>query len=207
MLSLRAFRNFLERFPDHPRAAEARKTVADLEAAVEQLLHEAGLEGPDGFELAVLHEQLQSALGQGEYGQVRTIAEQLLKRKPDFAPVLNNLAMTYSLEGKLAQAIATQRRVLEFDPRNIHALANLVIYYCRLGRLDDARTWAELLKQSDDRAADRAVKIAEALSFLGDDEGVLETYQGAQDTGELAEKRSRRAALPSGGGRYAAAWR
>jgi tetratricopeptide (TPR) repeat protein len=190
LLALRAFRSFLERFPGHPRAAEVRKTIADLEPGVEQLLSEGGLEGPDRYEIAELHEQLQSALGQGEFPQVRRLAEQLLKRKPDFAPALNNLAMAYLMEGKLAQAIATERRVLEFDPGNIHALANLVIYHCRLGRIDDARAWAEQLKQSGEPAADRALKVAEALSFLGDDEGVLETFQAAQREGDIDQDRS-----------------
>jgi tetratricopeptide (TPR) repeat protein len=87
-------------------------------------LAEGGLTGPDALEIAELHEQLQSALALGEYPQVRRMAEQLLKRKPDFAPALNNLAMAYNMEGKLAQAIATERRVLEFEPGNTDAASS-----------------------------------------------------------------------------------
>jgi len=187
VLALRAFQRFVERFPEHPRAGEARKTVAELEHAVEQLLPQIGLAADDGLEVAELHEQIQSALNQEDFGQLRRLVDQVLQLKPDFAPARNNLSQAYMLEGKLDQAIATAQRVIEFDPGNIHALANLVVYHCRLGRLDEARAWADRLKQSDQPAADRATKIAEALSYLGDDQGVLETFEAAEHEGGLTD--------------------
>jgi tetratricopeptide (TPR) repeat protein len=183
-LALRTFRRFLERFPDDPRAPDARKTVAELEPTIAELLAQAGLSGAEGFELGELHEEIQSALDQHDYPQVRKLAEQLLKRKPDFAPALNNLSQSYLLEGKLDQAITTAQRVLAFDPGNIHALANLVVYHCRLGQPDEAGAWAERLKQSDQEGSEKQLKIAEALSFLGDDAGVLEAFDAAERQGK-----------------------
>jgi tetratricopeptide (TPR) repeat protein len=183
-LALRTFRRFAERFPDHPRAADATKNAADLEGGMDELLSEAGLSGAEGMALAEQHEEIQSALGQGNYPLVHKLAEQLLRRKPDFAPALNNLSQAYVMQGKLEQAIAAAERVLAFDPGNVHALANLVVYHCRLGRLAEARGWADRLQRSEQPAADKELKIAEALSFLGDDEGVLEALRAAerQDT-------------------------
>jgi tetratricopeptide (TPR) repeat protein len=185
-LALRTFRRFIERFPDDPRAADVRKTVAGLEDSIEPLLNQVGLSGTEGIQLSELHEEVQSALSQGDYPRVYRLAEQLLKRKPDFAPVLNNMSQAYLMEGKLDQAIATTQRVLAFDPGNIHALANLVAYHYRLGRLDEAREYAERLVHSDQPAADKWLKIAEALSFLGDDAGVLAAFQAAEREGKLA---------------------
>jgi len=187
VLALRTFQRFLERFPEHPRAGEVRKTAAELQDTVAQLLPQIGLSADDGLEVAELHEQIQSALSQADFGQLRRLVDQVLQIKPDFAPALNNLSQAYMVEGKLDQAIATAQRVVEFDPGNIHALANLVVYHCRLGRLDEARAGAERLRQSDEHAADRATKIAEALSYLGDDQGVLETFEAAERMGDLTE--------------------
>lgn len=183
-LALRTFRTFLERFPDHPRAGEAGKTVADLEAAMQESLAEIGLLGAEGRAVAELHEEVQSALDQGDFAQVRRAAERLLALKPGFTPVLNNLGQAYMIEGKLDAAIATTQRALESDPGNVHALANLVIYHCRLGRLDEARAWAEQLKRSDRPAADKWTKVAEALSYLGDDAGVLEALRSGEREAE-----------------------
>jgi len=187
VLALRTFQRFLERFPEHPRAGEVRKTVAGLEDTVAQLLPQVGLSAADGMEVAEVHEQIQSALSQADFGQLHRLVDQVLQLKPDFAPALNNLSQAYMLEGRLDQAIATAQRVIEFDAGNIHALANLVVYHCRLGRIDEAHVWAERLRQSDQPAADRAMKIAEALSYLGDDQGVLETFEAAEREGGLTD--------------------
>jgi tetratricopeptide (TPR) repeat protein len=180
VLALRAFQRFVERFPDHPRVGKARKTIADLEDAVAKLLPDIGLSAADGLEVAELHERVQSALNQEDFGQLRRLVAQILELKADFTPALNNLSQSYMVEGRLDQAIQTSRRVLEFDPGNIHALANLVVYHCRLGQLDEARQWADRLLESNQLAAERSMKIAEALSYLGDDERVLEVFNSAE---------------------------
>src|SRR5207245_305894 len=74
-------------------------------------------------------------------------------------------------------------RVLAFDPDNFHALANRTHYLCVTGRLDDARRCAERLKAVQSTALDVWIKKAEALSYLGDDEGVLAAFKGAEQTG------------------------
>ena len=187
ILALRAFQRFVDRFPEHARASEVRKTIIELEPIVADLLPQIGLSAAEGLEVAELHERVQSALSQRDYGLLRRLVEQILERKPDFAPALNNLSQSYMLEGRLDQAIATSRRVLEFDAGNIHALANLIVYHCRLGQLDEAQQWAVRLLESDRPAADRATKIAEALSYLGDDQGVLEVFKAAKSDEDLSD--------------------
>jgi tetratricopeptide (TPR) repeat protein len=180
MLALRTFRRFLDRWPDHERAAEVRNTVADLEAKVGDFLAELGLPGEDGLELAALHEEVQSLLDKGKYPQARQVAEQLLRRHPNFAPALNNISQSYFVEGQLDQAIATAQRVLAFDPDNFHALSNLTRYLCLSGRIDEAKRLAERLKAIESEAVDVWIKKAEALSYLGDDQGVLDAFSGAE---------------------------
>src|SRR5262249_8865954 len=76
-LARRTFRRFLERWPDHPRAAEARATAERLEATIPQLLGEVGLTGDDAAEVSALHEEVHSLLTQGKYHQAREVAGRL----------------------------------------------------------------------------------------------------------------------------------
>lgn len=184
--ALRTFRRFLDRWPDHERAAEISKTMADLEAKMDEFLADQGLpRGEEGLELAELHEEVQSRLDAGEHDQARKLAGQLLDRYPNFAPALNNLSLAYLVEGNLDQAIATAKRVLAFDPDNFHALSNLTRLFCMRGRLDEAREYAERLKAVESNSTDVWMKKAEALSYLGDDRGVLEAFHGAEQAGYL----------------------
>ena len=186
-LALRAFRRFLDRWPDHERADEVRKTVAGLEAKMTAFLTEWGAPGAEGLEFAVLHEEAQSLMEQGKYPQARKVAERLLHVKPEFAPALNNLSQIHFAEGHLDRAVAATQQVLTFDPDNYHALSNLTRFLCLSGRLDEARQWAERLKavQADVDAENVWLKRAEALSYLGDDQGVLDAFSGAEQAGRL----------------------
>lgn len=184
-LALRAFRNFLARHPSHPRAAEIRKTTADLEAKMDDILAEAGIAGEDRLEISALHEQTLALLQYGKFPQARQVAHQLLARRPDFAPVLNNLSQCYFAEGQLAPAIATARRVIEFDPVNFHALGNLARFLLIQGDTAQARVYAERLKAIRTSALDLWMKKTEVCSFLGDDQGVLDALAEAEQSKEF----------------------
>ncbi len=185
ILALRTFHHFLERWPNHARAAEIRETAAELEQTLRAVLPQHGLEGDDAFALAAQHEEIMSLVEQNQWARARLRAEQALRRKPDFIPVLNNLSLAYFNEGQSEQAIATARRVLDIDADNYHALGNLVRYSCLSGRLDEAHAWGERLKSAT--APDHLdiwTKKAESLTFLGDDQGVLDAFHAAERDGE-----------------------
>jgi tetratricopeptide (TPR) repeat protein len=183
-LSLRTFREFLERWPDHSRAADARGTVADIEARVPALTAHLGLTGDDAPQLAAWHEDVLALLDQAEFGQAQQVAGRLLERRPDFLPALNNLAEAHFRQGQADEAMATARRVLERDRENVHALSNLTRYLFLSGRPDEARAQAERLKAVQSPAPDGSVKKVEALSYLGDDRGVLDALSEAEHAGK-----------------------
>lgn len=186
-LALTTFRSFVERWPEHEQAPPVRAAIAGIEGHLETLLAELGVSGDEGMELALLHEQTQALLAQGQYPQARQVGRQLLARLPEFAPVLNNISQAYWLEGRPEQAMATAREVLAFAPENVHALSNLARFACLSGRMEEAREYAEHLKASAAPGSDREYKVAEALSYLGDDAGVLEVYQRARERGRLED--------------------
>jgi tetratricopeptide (TPR) repeat protein len=183
--ALLTFRRFLDRWPGHDGADRARQTVAELEARMEEILDNLGLRSEDGFELAALHEEAQSLLRQGQYAEARKVEHELLRRLPGFAPALNNLSLLYFIEGDLGTATTTTQRALALHPNNVHALSNLIRYLCLSGRTEEAQPWVERLRPIETTAVDVWLKKAEALSYLGDDQGVLDAFRGAERAGHL----------------------
>ncbi len=187
VLGLRAFRRFVQQWPEHPQAPEAQKLIHDLEAGLAELLEPYGLSTDEtSLTLAEQHEKVQFYLAHGNYAQVKRVAQEALRRQPDFAPVRNNLSLCCFIEGELDQAVAEAQRVLDFQPDNIHALSNLVRFLFILGRTEEARQTAERLKNSPTQAADLWLKKMEAFAVLGDDVTVLDCFRQAEQTGDLA---------------------
>lgn len=185
-LALATFRRFLARFPDDPHAAEVRQIMANLETGLAEVLSKLGASGEAGLELAAQHDEVRARLEHGQFREARQAAQQLLKRHPDFTPVLNNLSQVDFMEGQVESAMATARRVLSLDPANLQAQANLTRYLYLSGQAEAAHHQAEQLKALPLEGPDDAVKKAEALTFLGDDQEVLDVFQAAEQADYLA---------------------
>jgi tetratricopeptide (TPR) repeat protein len=186
-LALRAARRFLERWPNHAEAGEARKLVGALEADLAASVQLGGLAGDEGLETLGLHEQALVLVERGKYAEARQMEERVLRRAPGFVPALNTLSMSYAMEWRLEQAIAYSRRAVEREPDNVHALSNLTRQLCLAGQIEEARATAARLKASASTREDAWVKKAEALSMLGDDAGVMEAYAEGQRLGYTKE--------------------
>jgi tetratricopeptide (TPR) repeat protein len=181
-LALQTFRQFIRRWPNDERAIDVRKTIAQLELGLPKILSEIGFSMETGFNFACQHEELRLQMEMGNYDRCRKLAKPLLEQRPQFAPVLNNLSLVEWLEGNLPGAIEISQKVLEFEPENIHALSNITRFLFMLGRVDESSFYAQRLKQSQAEAADFWIKKAEALSFTGDADGVIELIEQAKLT-------------------------
>lgn len=182
LLALNTFQCCLERWPEHEQAETARDLIADLEQVRDSQLNDLKLTGPEGFGLAVLHEQAKAYLEEGEYDKSRQVEETLLQKRPNFLPAYNNLSLAAFLKGDTEGAITLCHQVLERDADNVHALSNLVRYQCAFGQYNAAVASAKRLKASQADAAEGWTKRAEALISVGDDAGILELYEQAQQT-------------------------
>lgn len=180
MLALQTFRQALELDPEHEYATHAKETIEQLEPLMESVLVEMELTGADGAEIAALHELGQAYLEQGDYEQARAAENQVLERRPDFVSAKNNLSLISWTEGNIEDAIASAQTVLEQEPANIHALSNLIHFWVVSGNAEAAKPYAEQLKASQASAWDGWTKKAEGLSYLADDEGVVEVLKQAQ---------------------------
>ncbi len=162
-----------------------QKTIQQLEKSLEEILVELGDVSERGYEFACQHEELRFLMESENYSRCRQLAKILLQQRPNFVPILNNLSQVECLEGNLAQAIETGLKVLEIEPQNIHALSNLTRFIFMLGKRDKASVFAKQLKDSNAPAADRWVKKAEALSFIGNDDDVLALLGQAKNAKEV----------------------
>jgi tetratricopeptide (TPR) repeat protein len=174
-LGLVTYRNYLKRWPHHSLAADAQQRVKTLEDVLVRL--QAGREPLMDAETLALHDEVQFCLNTGEYRRGIRVAEKLLSRYPDFIPVRNNLSLLLWLEGNLDRAIKEAQRVLDMDPTNIQALSNLSRYLYLQGRTEEALQYAQRLKEQRSPNPRDWAKQAEALAFLGDDQGVVSLLQ------------------------------
>jgi tetratricopeptide (TPR) repeat protein len=179
-LALRTLREFLRLAPDHPKAAAAREMVPALERGMSDLLAELGVSGGAGLKLAELHEEVQSALNQGDYARARQVAQTALRHKPDIPPVLNNLTQAYAADGYLDEALATTERVLAIQPDNVHALSNRVRILALQGRFDEGRAVAQRMLASSAEAVGGWLKKAEALAYLGLDQALIDLFEASR---------------------------
>ena len=177
--------NFLRRWPNHEAAEETKTMIEEIERSI-VLDAVPGVSEKDLLdELSILHDEVRYALEHQLFSQGRKQAERLLKKYPTFAPALNNLSQIYYLEGNMPRSLELCNKVLEIAADNIHALSNLTRLLCVLGKETEARQMAERLKSSNARAADKYIKIMEALGFLGDDEETIRVYKQAKEANEL----------------------
>jgi predicted Zn-dependent protease len=184
-LALRTFEYFLKRWPGHPRSADAHQTAAKLRAALLKEIGEIDQSEEEAIEMAAQHDEVRFFLEHGQFQQGKQVAEKLLKRHPNFIPVLNNLTQFHHREGEWQAGIAVSRRVLKIEPENIHALSNLTRLLFLTGDFEAAQAMSQRLIASQEPALERWTKIAEALSMMGDDAGVLALYERAEQAGEL----------------------
>ena len=186
-LSYRGFREFLRKFPDDEKSAEAAEMMRMAEKDLRRNL--AGFdfpEGDEGVELACLHEEAQILMNRHEFEEAKEKAAKLIREMPDFVPVYNNLSLIYFMDGDAEKAVDAARKVLEKQPENFHALANLTRFSIFSGKPDEAQNFANRLRPIENENPDLWIKKVEAFTFVGDDKAVTEVFKEANKKSEFA---------------------
>jgi tetratricopeptide (TPR) repeat protein len=180
LMALSSWRQALTLDPNHESAAQVRKAIKRLEPMEKEVLAQLNLTGPEGVAIAILHEQGQAYLEQGDYQEARQAESKILENYPGFIPARNNLSLVSWMEKDVEGAIATATSVLEIEPDNIHALSNLINFLVLSGDAEAARVYGDRLKSSHADAWDGWTKKVEGLTYLADDAGVVEIWHQAQ---------------------------
>jgi tetratricopeptide (TPR) repeat protein len=185
LLAIQALRTAVEKFPNYEKAAQTHQTIAELQPRADEMLAGMNLEGEDGLKSALLHEQGQVYMTQGDLDLAEQAEKAALQLRPELISAQNNLSLISWQQGNFDQAIAIAHQVLDQESDNIHALSNLIHFYYLKGEFELAVPLSERLKTSQGKAWDGWTKKAEGLSFLRDDAGVLEIFAAAQAAGEV----------------------
>lgn len=180
-LGVKTFQEFLKRYPENEFADDAQEKLELLSKELEKMLAEIDLDGD--VEFAEKHEEVQCLMERNEYEKGIALAHELLEERPDFVAVRNNLSMMLDLSGRTEEAIEQAKEVLKIKPENAHALSNLTQFLLLEGRMDEVKETAEKLKALQVKEFDHFLKKAEALSKLGDDEGVRTVWREANEAG------------------------
>ncbi|MEW5870594.1 MAG: tetratricopeptide repeat protein [Chloroflexota bacterium] len=181
----RAAQVFLEGWPEHEDADEVRKVQEAVNEDLRENFRDLEMGEDSAMQLALDHEGMQLLMGREQYQQAIKLGQRLIEQYPRFAPTYNNLGQIYWLQAQWQSAIDIEQQVLAFDPENVHALGNLARFSLVVGRGEDAQEYARRLKASTRPAAERMTKTVETLSYLGDDQGIVDFIKQAEKNDEI----------------------
>ena len=179
-LAYKTFRELYKRWPRSENAPNTQKIIQQLEIFVIETSSKLAFSLEPGLDFFSKHEEIQLLMNQKKFKRCKQLAKELLNLRPKFAPVHNNLSQITWLEGNLTEAIEITQSVLDFQPDNVHALSTLCCYLFMQGKEEKAFKLAKRLKESKILASDYWVKKAKALSFIGDDDGVITLMEQAK---------------------------
>ncbi|MDM8520010.1 hypothetical protein QUF64_08185 [Anaerolineales bacterium HSG6] len=181
-LALQGFQDYLRRYPDHDHVDKANEAIDRLIGALASDLKQFEPYG-DPIDIAADYDRIRLNMERANYQTVYSVANRLLKINPSFVPVLNNLSIADLSQGKFKHASLHLQKALSIEPDNFQAIANMVRSYAMQGQFEAARKEAEKLNALEDDSADFLAKKTEVLSYIGDDEAILETYYQAEAAG------------------------
>ncbi|MCG3121329.1 MAG: Beta-barrel assembly-enhancing protease [bacterium] len=187
-LALQTGHDFLRRWPDLDLGNDIRKDIETFTPFLKEEAVKHAFPEDKWLEYMALHDRVQVALRRNRLAEVERLAADLLKALPHFVPAYNNRSLAYFANGQMQEAIADERKALEIDPDNVHALGNLTRFLRLNNQLAEAKTIAERLKNAAPAGTNVWAKKAEAFSYLLDDATVLQVVEQAEQAGELWSK-------------------
>lgn len=185
MLARSQCQRILQRFPESELAPRAREILVLADEMRETRRPElAGLSAEQIDAAIELEDEMRLAMVLGRFEEATAIGEKVRALAPDLVSNLNNLSTVLSVRGQLDAALLVSRDAVQRAPHPPYALAEHTRTLLLSGRVEEARAMAERLKAAPlDARRDYPLKVAEALSFLGDDQGVLEAFAESQRLG------------------------
>ncbi len=186
-----ALQTFCQKFPEHHEFSNAQQEISELKIiateVLEHHLENNQLTEEELFERVKLNEQGRFWMDSHEYEKAIFTFQELINMAVDFAPAYNNLSLVYSLQGKLSEAIALQKKVLAFEPENFQALGNLVRFHVLLADQKTADKYLQQLKQIKLEILECRDKKAEALAMFGDWQGLVDLHKEVE-TAQVSPK-------------------
>lgn len=154
----------------------AKQEVGDLlawsEEKVQAIAVFMGLAQKRAEEGLRFFEEGQIALHTGDYPGCIKLNRRALQILGPFTPCINNLSIAQFFYGYPQEAIRSANQVLELDPENVHALANMIRFLSWIGLADQALVHWQVLKSVDPGDTQLRMKIIEAAAMMEEDDYV-----------------------------------
>jgi len=184
-LAYQQFQHVVETWPHHENIENAKSAMAELQTFLNELPMYPGISQADKLVVLAGNDHVRSLMMQEHYAQARQLAQKLINDFPSYIPLLNNLAQLHQLEDNLPKALTVIETILTLEPHNIFAHSNKARFYLFAGQLDKAQQQAEYLKQMPLETLDEATKIVEALTFVGDNQGIIDIFEAIKKSATL----------------------
>jgi len=123
------------------------------------------------------HVRAQSLLDDGRYEEAVRLLRRLVRKKPEFLPARNNLAMAYYSMGRFREAERVAREVLKRDPGNLHALCNLAVFFFTQGKRKSLDRLLGALRRVVPFREDQLFKLASTFGILGEHEAAYGLFR------------------------------
>lgn len=169
--------DYQRRFPHgmyRERIAEMHKFI---EEAFEGMIASGEFGGvPDYGAWALLETgRYLTAHGRTEEGRRKSL--EAAQQMPGIAAPLNNVALSYTVEGDFPKALQTLEQVLAVTPDNGFAQMSRIQILERLGRSEEAHDLLKSIVQNDPDNADYWVKLIETCAMLHEHALLIDVHQ------------------------------
>lgn len=150
---------------------EAEGELAEMETISRQMLKESAGELGVSYEkmekASWHHEAAQEKMNTGQWSSAEQMAREALRQIPGWSSPRNNHSYVLYFMGKVEDAIAEAQTVLAQDPKNLHALKNLVIFYAGLDEQEKAREFSTRMAEHIETLPADAEEMDTIISVLG----------------------------------------
>lgn len=181
-LAVQAMQAFLERWPEHEKAPDARQVLDEAQPQAARRAQQLGLP-EQGSGLLADFERAELLHEKEAYQAADRQLQQVLAQQEDWLPALRLQIQVRQEEGDLAGALASLERLLAQHPADSMALAQQVQLRLCSGEPSAARQAADRLLAQDPEQPAIWMHQLLALAWLGAGKQALALYQRSQQAG------------------------
>mgnify|MGYP000104588545 CR=1 FL=1 len=178
-LARQSLDSYLKRFPQGSMIKQIMEMKARIDQFVQDLIYTGEAPANVNIDNMAAFELGRFLITNGDTAEGRRLSLQAVRSMPDFPSPLNNVCLSYMVDGDLIKALQVADEGLAKHPDNLFARSTKAQLLVKLGRLDEAQALIEGLAQESPSNPDHWVKVMESCAYAHDHQRVIEVYERA----------------------------